>query len=127
MKRRNFIIIGAAGIAAASIPSAFYIFRDIEYDPALALPQSLSMIWDNEMIMSAGSSYRLETPVEDSERQLVKRLLAGLPDNKDPIISNFEEQIKEDFDNGNIVIIDGWILSVTEARQCALFSLTEPK
>jgi hypothetical protein len=127
MKRRNFIIIGAAGIAAASVPTGFYFFRDVEYDPSLALPQSLSMIWDTDMISSAGNNYRLQTPGEDSERRLVKRLLADIDDEKITDVAAWEEQIKNDFGTGNVVIIDGWILAITEARQCALFSLTGPK
>lgn len=31
--------------------------------------------------------------------------------------------VREDFADGRTVVIDGWILSLTEARQCALFSL----
>jgi hypothetical protein len=31
--------------------------------------------------------------------------------------------VRGDFAHGRTVIVDGWILSVTEARQCALFSL----
>jgi len=33
--------------------------------------------------------------------------------------------VKQDFGNGKIAVVDGWILSVTEARQCALYSLEE--
>lgn len=32
-------------------------------------------------------------------------------------------RIKNDFEKGNTVEINGWILSVTEARQCAYLSL----
>ena len=31
--------------------------------------------------------------------------------------------VRADFEHGRTVVVDGWILSVTEARQCALFSL----
>ena len=119
MKRRNFIIIGTAGIAAAALPAAFYFLRDVEYDPALADPQSLSLIWDTETITDIGNKYRLQIPSEKSERSLVK--LLDVPG------SDLEQIITKDFESGNTVIIDGWILSKTEARQCALFSLTAPK
>ena len=33
-----------------------------------------------------------------------------------------EEKIGEDFKQDQIIMIDGWLLSITEARQCALFS-----
>ena len=34
-------------------------------------------------------------------------------------------QITDDYNKGNTVMIDGWILSRIEARQCALFSLIQ--
>ena len=33
--------------------------------------------------------------------------------------------VHDDFDDGRTVVVDGWILSATEARQCALYSLTQ--
>ncbi len=36
------------------------------------------------------------------------------------------EKVQADFDNGETVVVRGWVLSRTEARQCALFSLTNP-
>lgn len=37
-----------------------------------------------------------------------------------------ETGIRKDFATGQTVIVKGWVLSVTEARQCALFSLLCP-
>jgi len=34
-----------------------------------------------------------------------------------------EERVRADFAAGRVVVVRGWILSVTEARECALFSL----
>jgi hypothetical protein len=31
--------------------------------------------------------------------------------------------VQRDFAAGRTVMLDGWVLAVTEARQCALFSL----
>jgi hypothetical protein len=31
--------------------------------------------------------------------------------------------VRRDFDTGRTVLVNGWVLSATEARQCALFSL----
>ena len=33
------------------------------------------------------------------------------------------EQVRRDFAEGRTVEVQGWVLSVTEARQCALYSL----
>ena len=39
---------------------------------------------------------------------------------------DIEEFVQADFENGETVVVRGWVLSRTEARQCALFSLTNP-
>jgi hypothetical protein len=31
--------------------------------------------------------------------------------------------VRDDFASGRTVVVDGWVLSAIEARQCALFSL----
>lgn len=120
-------MIGTAGIAAVSIPTAYYFLRKIDYDPSLADPHSLSLIWDNETIKKIGNQYRLQMPSENSERPLVKSLKAAASEASLANSSNLEEVIKKDFETGDTIIVDGWILSRTEARQCALFSLIEPK
>jgi hypothetical protein len=40
------------------------------------------------------------------------------------ISKNIEGMIHTDFLTDKTLIINGWVLSVTEARQCALFSLS---
>jgi hypothetical protein len=127
MQRRNFIIIGTAGLAAAAIPTAFYFFKDIEYDPSIAGPESLSLIWDPPTIEAIGKQYRLQTPKEDSERSLAKKLLSDAPGDPGKEASTLADKVITDYETGNTVIIDGWILSKTEARQCALFSIINPK
>ena len=37
--------------------------------------------------------------------------------------TQIEKRIKRDFDQKNIIVLKGWVLSVTEARQCAFFSI----
>jgi len=125
MKRRNFILIGTAGIAAISIPSAFYFFGDVQYDKSLSEPRSLSLIWDSQTIASIGNQYRLQTPAENSRRKLVRKLLDDISDQNGEMTSLLEEKIIKDFETGDTIIADGWILSITEARQCALFSIDQ--
>jgi hypothetical protein len=40
-----------------------------------------------------------------------------------PRRSSVRDLVRDDFARGRTIVIDGWVLSVTEARQCALFSL----
>lgn len=111
MNRRDFILSAAGGLGVVSA-TTYYFLRDLEYDHSLASPQFLPLIWDAETIKTIGNQYREKFPSEESEQSLVELLLPK--PNEDMIVSDFE--------NGKTVVIDGWILSVTEARQCALAS-----
>jgi hypothetical protein len=86
----------------------------------------LSHIWDAEEIEKAGALYREQFSEEDSEGQLVLKLLENA-DGKSPEGSVLQQKIVQDFEKGDTVMVDGWILSRTEARQCALFSLTQTR
>ncbi len=35
-------------------------------------------------------------------------------------LDHFQHQVREDFSNENIVLVNGWVLSVTEAHLCAV-------
>jgi len=83
---------------------------------AMETPDFLSHICDTATLRQIGAAYRAQTPTEASPRRLIQLLQSGVG----------PETIKADYDKGNIVTIKGWVLSVTEARQCALFSY-EPK
>lgn len=122
MKRRSFILMGAAGAAAISIPAYNYYFGDVAYDPLLAQPKSLSLIWEDHEIQAIGKEYIKQTPDEQRVRTLVNLLSDGSSG-----ISALENKTIEDFKAGKTVMVDGWILSATEARQCALASTSQPK
>lgn len=118
MKRRDFVFITSLGTVAAAIPSACSYFGNAAYDKALAQPAALSLIWDQPSIISIGKKYRELIPDEASQRALVRLL--------EEHAAGIEQKVTEDFHSGNRVLVDGWILSATEARQCALASLEQP-
>lgn len=81
------------------------------------------MLGDPDRVRELGRRYRSMVPEEKSREALLSALREeqGLS----PIgEKQLEEQIREDFAHGRVVTLDGWVLSRTEARQCALFSLT---
>jgi hypothetical protein len=80
---------------------------------ALETPDFLSHVCDTATIRQLGTAYRTQTPAEASEETLLGLLKPGVT----------AQTIKADYANGDIVTIKGWVLSRTEARQCALFSL----
>ncbi|SDB52185.1 hypothetical protein SAMN03097699_1885 [Flavobacteriaceae bacterium MAR_2010_188] len=123
MKRRQFILFSVLGISAIAIPTWCFKFYTPEYDQLLTEPELLSHIWDGTTIGEIGEAYGKKFPNENSERKLAK-LLSDYASTVDSTktIEILRHQIKEDYRQNNTVMIDGWILSRTEARQCALFS-----
>ena len=125
MERRNFILLSAAGIAVVGGSYWYLNYYNQEYNSPIVEPDSLSYIWDRETIINMGTNYRKQIPVEDNETSLVKLLSTDTNEDSSAIVA-LKKEIKNDFEKGNTIMIDGWILSVTEARQCALFSIIQP-
>ena len=124
MKRNKFILLSGLGISAIAIPTWYYTFNKPKYDPFLTEPELLSHIWDGTTIIENGKIYRKHFSAENNEQYLAKQL----SENESTGTTNakiLKQQITDDYKKGNTVMIDGWILSKTEARQCALFSLIQ--
>ena len=124
MKRKKFILLSGLGISAIAVPTWYFNFCEIEYESSLKNPELLSHLLDNKSIIEIGELYLKQVPNENSERKLVSLLRnsTSLNINIDDIV---QQQITNDYKSGETIMIDGWILSKTEARQCALFSLTQ--
>jgi hypothetical protein len=82
--------------------------------------------------MEIGKAYQQQAKNENDEPALIKLLSTneqGKPINEtmdsSSIAAILNQKIQQDFQQNRIVVANGWVLSVTEARQCALFSLTE--
>jgi hypothetical protein len=125
MKRRNFILLSAAGVAAVGASYWYLNYYSQEHNSSIIEPESLSYIWDRETIITMGANYRKQIPMEDNETSLVKLLSTDINEDSGAIEA-LKKEIKNDFEKGNTIMIGGWILSVTEARQCALFSIIQP-
>lgn len=131
MKRSAFIYYSLAGTAAIAIPSLRCTNNN--YRQVLQQPQFLSHICDAETLRAIGKSYRDKLPLNNRE-QLESKIMKeangkSISKNSDnSIITTFlDKKIKQDFESGRTVVINGWVLSETEAQQCALFSLSQPK
>lgn len=88
------------------------------------MPLFFSHIADVKMINEAGSAYRNATKGED-DRTVLTKLLSGnnASSDKKAIQAALDDQVKQDFQTNKTVTVSGWVLSITEARQCALFSV----
>jgi hypothetical protein len=121
MERRVFVKLSAFAALALTVPFAEGCAHKNE---PLALPLLFSHFADKKTITQAGLAYRKMFENENSQSALGEALSANKPTmDSDALRSALEKEVKQDFVTGNIVTVDGWILSVTEARQCALFSI----
>jgi hypothetical protein len=121
LDRRRFLQLTAAGVVASF--TSFACARDSgQAERALAQPGLLDML-GAERVRRIGARYRVAVPNEDSRAAL--RAAISQRERFLPWVWHgwIERQVRDDFATGRIVVVDGWVLSATEARQCALFSL----
>ena len=107
MNRRTFILSGTAGLTGILLYGC----------SGSGDTSNLYRIWDEESIIAIGNKYMAAVP-EEADASKLKGFL-------DASESEIEANLKEDFIAGRTVQLDGWIISVTEARQCALVSLSK--
>jgi len=125
MKRNKFLILSGLGITAVAVPTWYYKFYKLDNDQILAQPELLSQLWDGPAIAQIGTLYRQQFADENSKPRLLAHLMVFTSTDTAITIQQLEKQITDDYKQENTVLLDGWILSRTEARQCALFSLTQ--
>ena len=120
--RRRFLQAGVAGVIVAATSSA--CADDIPDDRELAQPALIGM-FGVKRVLALGVWYRQMTPTENDAQALRTAIVHGdgrrlrMPWTKRPPIS---EQVRDDFAADRTVLVDGWMLSKTEARQCALLA-----
>ena len=123
LDRRGFLQLTAAGMVASLTNSA--CARDTGEDAqALAQPALVEML-GAERAREIGTQYRAAVPKENTAAAL-RAAISISQHQRSPWIGrrSIEEQIRDDFAAGRTVVVAGWVLSETEARQCALYSLS---
>lgn len=130
MKRKKFLAITATALVIASVPTYWYYKKKSRFENPLTTPDDLSRFCDEGTIREIGISYRNMMPAENEKKKLTDLLLAGddgkvtgASDNE-AVFELLDKKIKKEFNEFKLQVIKGWVISTTEARQCALFSLT---
>ena len=132
MKRKDFIVLSIYSGVAVSIPFLGCRTGSGVANRPWVAPGLLSHICDAKTLREIGADYRRKYPGESNEAELASLLLTDSDDKIIPINTEdavihslLEKKIKKDFELGNTVVIRGWVLSKTEAQQCALFSFSQ--
>jgi hypothetical protein len=117
LDRRQFLSAAAAG-AAITLVGPRRADHDADAERDLAHPELLVALGP-ETVREIGHAYRALVPEESDPATLEEALRAQL---RAARWSN-EDSVREDFESGRVIVVHDWVLSRTEARQCALFSL----
>lgn len=118
------------GLAAMAIPLLDCTSRNRGIKKNLIPPSFLSRICDAKTIREIGKNYNMRFPARAREDSLVDLLLTektghelSRQSGETETGSFLEKKVQKDFNTGNTVVMNGWVLSVTEAQQAALFSI----
>jgi hypothetical protein len=125
MNKRNFIKIISLSLfpdisnsnTKHSIPSA----TDVAFDDAL---EFISLSPPPSFLKNIGQRYLYRRPWENHRGLLTSLLLNDVPRSEQGASPEIEAKIEMNFADSDMVEIDGWLLSITEARQYALLSLS---
>lgn len=123
MKRRKFLLVSIFALFLSLISLWYFKFKS-DTTKALSYPTDLSEICDRETLIQIGNTYM--TLTKENDKRNLKELLvqdAGMMGND--LKNSLKSKVSEDFKTGNTILVDGWLLSRTEARQCAYLSMSE--
>ncbi|MGB5202980.1 hypothetical protein [Eudoraea sp.] len=123
MKRRKFLLLSLLGLFISLVAYWYYKFKSAAVGD-LMYPSDLTEICDRKTLITIGKQYRKLTD-ENNKKYLEELLLKDAEVHHTEIKTGLKTKVAEDFNTGNTILIDGWLLSITEARQCALLSISE--
>ncbi len=120
MKRRQFVQYLSTTTLGSLLLKPAAGFAD--YDAFLASPELLKLLDNRQLIVDIGKAYR-ERHTEENDASMLRRQLTQAASNWGMLSQEtLKQRVLADFQHGDIVRLQGWILSITEARQCALYS-----
>jgi hypothetical protein len=127
MNRRDFLQIAAVGTLGLGFPGSLAAMWTPSDRQVLTHPDLLELFGDPHTVRELGIAYRRGFPDQSEPEQLARAVLSRSGPRQSTagvdLQAFIRRRIRRDFDYGETVRLNGWILSVTEARQCAMFSL----
>lgn len=119
MKRRKFILLSAAAAGAITLPLA-----GCKPAHSALRPGMLAELANDKALREIGLAYLQQYPAEQNRDVLTRLITPEISHREnDSLQTSINTNVLNDFRKGNTIIIKGWVLSLTEARQCALLTL----
>lgn len=127
LSRRHFILSVLSGLAAVTLEGCGSLTA--KNPLVLRLSQTIG---DADASKYFGHLYLQHFPEEAEIEQLLERIDAGLigefdqgmqSENPQLLAEYLDKQVRSDYRDGEVVQVDGWLLSRTEARIYACFAL----
>jgi hypothetical protein len=134
LTRRAFLATAAVVTSgAAALVGRMQPWRAlVAIDPPAGAPERLvGLFTRTASAATIGRGYLATQPQPTSRHDLTRHVVAGLPAGLDvrrasdhDLRAALAHRIQSDFATERVATVDGWILSETEARLCALAALT---
>ena len=124
MNRREFIGIAAVAGTTGGLLPVLGDGRSLDSRNVLAMPHVLDVLRDERLIRELGAQYCAMFPTEQTPVALERAIVSDLEATEGPLEKRIHDRVRRDFATGRTLAVNGWILSLTEARQCALHALT---
>ena len=129
--RRTLIKLAFAAIASWVAGRVSAVAARSDRAPVQSIAEALAgLCSDLRCVPEIGTSCLMALGAsERAEAELTRSIIGGLPPTDREGVSQttlwraLAERSREDFGDGNVVAVDGWILSVTETRLYALSAL----
>ena len=129
MNRRTFLQLGSCAAVATAFTWTSCSSRGSRA-AVLRTPFLLSHICDEETILALGKEFHRKFPDAGNQKAIETQLQIGLTGqqlSEQASPGELEElllqKVDRDFNNGELIVLKGWVLAKTEALQCALLSI----
>jgi hypothetical protein len=131
LTRRGFLLLAAAcGVPLLAGRAAAGLWPNLQGWPSTPAERLAGLLRHTASARVIGSAYLRSAPSEARARSLVEAIAAGLDGGSAALRSADGElrgllarRIARDFEEDATVCLNGWVVSRTEARLCALAAL----
>ncbi len=122
--RRDFVRVAATVVASLATGRAVTgCAKRPALDAAVLRAPALLAVLDRPTVRAIGAAYLAGRGAERTVPALEAAIAADVRDWRGDSRRALEALIAQDFARARVVHPDGWILALTEARQCALVAL----